>query len=72
MTTYTGYVETWNDECARAAEGALRAAGVVFTRGGLNYPRLDVEAISAGQYAAVIDALHEAGEAGIDWNFPLD
>ena len=72
MTTYTGYVELWTDECAQVAENALRAAGVSFTQRGVLYPRLDVEAITAGQYAAVVDALHEAGEPGIDWNFLLD
>jgi len=72
MSVYSGYIELWTDECAQVAENALRAAGVSFTRRGVHYPRLDVELITAGQYAAVVDALHEAGEPGVDWNFPVD
>jgi hypothetical protein len=70
--TYAGCLEVWTDACAVAADAALRKAGVQYVKEEADRPQYDVGPITAGQYAAVIDALHEAGEAGIDWNFPLD
>lgn len=70
--TYSGQLDVWTDACQRAAETALREAGVAFTARGIHRPHYDVEAITASQYAAVLGALEAAGEAGVDWNFPLD
>jgi hypothetical protein len=70
--TYAGLLEVWNQACYDAAEAALRSAGVKFDRHDAAQPWFDVAAITAGQYAAVLNALHAAGEPGVDWNFPLD
>jgi hypothetical protein len=66
-------LEVWNDICAAAAKTALDQVGVAYTElRGAGRTAFDVPAITAGHYGRVIDALVDAGGAGVDWNFTLD
>jgi hypothetical protein len=71
--TYEGFLEVWNDGCLAAAKAALDQEGVAYTeRSGAGRTAFDVPAITAGQYGRAVEALSDAGEPGVDWNFTLD
>jgi hypothetical protein len=72
---YTGQINLWTHDSRIATDRVLKELGlaesitIVDRTTSWTY---DVSAITAGQYTAVFDALHETGEPGVDWNFPLD
>lgn len=73
--SYTGQIDLWTHDSRIAADRVLKELGlaesitIVDRTTSWTY---EVPAITAAQYGMVIDALYNAGEAGVDWNFPLD
>lgn len=73
--TYEGRIELWTHDCRIAADRILVDLGLadsVVVRDHGRAWTYEVPTITAAQYDQVIDALYNAGEAGVDWNFPLD
>lgn len=73
--TYEGRIELWTHDCRIAADRVLKELGLaesIQIRDHVRAWTYEVSAITAAQYDQVLDALAEIGEAGVDWNFPLD
>ena len=73
--SYTGQIDLWTHDSRIAADRVLKELGLAESIAIVDRDyswTYEVPAISAKEYGLVIDALYKAGEAGVDWNFPLD